>query len=190
MYIVYGAKYSAAAPALVIAACLGIPKAFLLPVQSSLSSWERQDLIIRWGLISGALNVALDFALIPKYGAIGAAIANGATQTFSALALWIVAVRLLKVRVPILPLVKIGLVSGSMAIAVHFATLMFPAIPATILAIMIGAAVYLILLRAIRALNSGDYGRMLHLKSHAPSSMGRIFEAGLHWMIPTPVAGD
>ena len=190
MYIVYGSKYSAAAPALVIAACLGIPKAFLLPVQSSLSSWERQDLIIRWGLISGALNVALDFALIPKYGAVGAALANGATQTFSALALWIVAVRLLKVRVPILPLVKIGLVSGSMAIAVHFATLRLPAIPATILAIMIGAAVYAILLRAVRALNPGDYGRMLHLKSHVPSSVGRIFEAGLHWMIPTPISGD
>jgi len=190
MWIIYGSKYSAAVPALVIAACLGIPKAFLLPVQSSLSSWERQDLIIRWGLISGALNVALDFALIPKYGAIGAALANGATQTFSALALWIVAVRLLKVRVPILPLVKIGLVSASMAIAVHFATLMLPAIPGAILAVLIGAAVYAILLRAVRVLNPGDYGRMLHLKSHVPSGVGRIFEAGLHWMIPTPVSGD
>ena len=66
-------------------------------MQTSLASWERQDLIIRWGLISGVLNVALDFALIPKYGAVGAALANGTTQTFSALALWVVAVRLLKV---------------------------------------------------------------------------------------------
>jgi O-antigen/teichoic acid export membrane protein len=190
MWIIYGGKYSAAVPALVIAACLGIPKAFLLPVQTSLSSWERQDLIIRWGLISGALNIALDFALIPKYGAVGAAIANGATQTFSALMLWMVAVRLLKVRVPILPLAKIGLVSASMAIIVHFVTLRFPAIPAVIVAIPIGAAVYVILLRMVRALGPGDYGRMLNLKTHIPSRAGRIFEAGLHWMIPTPVSGD
>jgi O-antigen/teichoic acid export membrane protein len=190
MWIIYGGKYSAAAPALVIAACLGIPKAFLVPVQTSLSSWERQDLIIRWGLISGALNIALDFALIPKYGAIGAAIANGTTQTFSALVLWIVAVRLLKMRVPILPLVKIGAVSVSMALVVHFFPLKIPAIPAAILAIAIGAAVYVILLRVFHVLGPGDYGRMLHLRTHVPSSFGRIFEAGLHWMIPTPVSGD
>jgi len=190
MWIIYGGKYSAAVPALVIAACLGIPKAFLLPVQSSLSSWERQDLIIRWGLISGALNIALDFALIPQYGAIGAAIANGTTQTFSALVLWIVAVRLLKVRVPILPLVKIGAVSASMAIVVHFATLKLPAIPAAILAVIIGTVVYVILLRMVRVLGPGDYVRMLNLRTHIPSRASRIFEAGLNWMIPTPVSGD
>jgi len=190
MWIIYGGKYSAAVPALVIAACLGIPKAFLLPVQSSLSSWERQDLIIRWGLISGALNIALDFALIPQYGAIGAAIANGTTQTFSALVLWTVAVRLLKVRVPILPLIKIGAVSTSMAIVVHFATLKLPAIPAAILAVIIGTVVYVILLRMVRVLGAGDYGRMLNLRAHIPSRAGRIFQAGLNWMIPTPVSGD
>jgi O-antigen/teichoic acid export membrane protein len=190
MWIIYGGKYSAAVPALVIAACLGIPKAFLLPVQTALSSWERQDLIIRWGLIAGALNIALDFALIPQYGAVGAAIANGTTQTFSALVLWIVAVRLLRVRIQILPLVKIGAVSVSMALVVHFATLKVPATPAAILAIAIGVAVYVILLRVVRVLGPSDYGRMLHLKAHVPSSVGRIFEAGLQWMIPTPVSGD
>jgi O-antigen/teichoic acid export membrane protein len=185
MWIIYGGKYSAAVPALAIAACLGIPKAFLLPVQTSLSSCERQDLIIRWGLISGALNIALDFALIPKYGAIGAAIANGTTQTFSALMLWIVAVRLLKVRVPILPLAKIGLVSASMAIVVHFATLRLPVIPAVIVAIPIGAAVYVLLLRAVRVLGTGDHGRMLHLRRRVPSKAYGIFDASLDWLIPS-----
>jgi O-antigen/teichoic acid export membrane protein len=190
MWIIYGTRYSEAVPVLVIAACLGIPKAFLLPVQTSLSSWDRQDLIIRWGLISGALNVALDFALIPKYGAIGAAIANGTTQTFSAFVLWLAAVRLLKVRVPVLPVAKIGVIAAAMAFVVHFATSRVPAIPAALAALIIGVAVYLILLRTARVLSSGDYGCMLHLKSYVPSRIGRIFEAGLNWMIPTPVSGD
>ena len=66
MWIIYGNKYSGAVPALMVSACLGIPKAFLLPVQALLASWERQDLIIRWGLVAGALNIALDFGLIPR----------------------------------------------------------------------------------------------------------------------------
>ena len=39
-------------------------------------------------------------------------------------------------------------------------------------------------------LSPRDYGRMLRLKRHVPSSVGRIFEAGLKWMIPTPVSDE
>jgi len=38
MLMIYGHKYSEAVPALIVAACLGIPKAFLLPVQALLAS--------------------------------------------------------------------------------------------------------------------------------------------------------
>jgi O-antigen/teichoic acid export membrane protein len=189
MWISYGAKYSEAVPALAIAACLGIPKAFLLPVQASLLSWERQDLIIRWGLISGALNLVLDFELIPRYGAIGAAFANGTTQAFSALVLWLAAIHLLKVRVPILPLAKTALISAAMAIVVRLAISRVSAIPAVILATIIGAVVYIILLRVARVLGPGDHDRMLDLKRRIPSSVAGIFEASLNWLIPARVSG-
>jgi O-antigen/teichoic acid export membrane protein len=188
MWIIYGPKYSGAVPALIVAACLGIPKAFLLPAQASLSSWERQDLIIRWGLISAVLNLALDFALIPRYGAIGAVLANGATQAFLALMLWLAAVDMLKACVPAIPLAKTALISAAMAVIVRLATSRVPAIPAAIVAVIMGAAVYLILLRVTRVLSPDDSGRMLHLKRRVPSSAGRIFEASLHWLIPMPVS--
>jgi O-antigen/teichoic acid export membrane protein len=190
IWIIYGQKYSEAVPALVVAACLGIPKAFLLPVQALLSSWERQDLIIRWGLVSGALNLVLDFALIPHHGAIGAALANGTAQTFSVLTLWVTAIRMLKVRISILPVAKIVLISAAMAITVHLATTHIPLLFAVIMSVILGPALYLILLRMTYVLSPADRGRMLHLKHHVPSRMGRIFESGLNWMIPTPVSGD
>jgi O-antigen/teichoic acid export membrane protein len=190
MWLIYGQKYSGAVPALVVAACLGIPKAFLLPVQALLSSWERQDLIIRWGLVSGALNLALDFALIPHHGAIGAALANGTAQTFSVLMLWVTAIRMLKVRISIFPLAKIVLISAVMAITVHLVTTRIPLLFAVLMAVILGPAVYLVLLRVTFALNTSDRGRMLYLKRHVPSSVGRIFEASLNWMIPTPVSGN
>jgi O-antigen/teichoic acid export membrane protein len=185
MWIIYGGRYSEAVPALIVTACLGIPKAFLIPVQALLSSWERQDLIIRWGLISGALNLILDFALIPKHGALGAALANGTTQTFAALALWLCAVHLLKVRIPGMALLKTVLVSAAMAIVVHLAASRVPALPAAIGSVFLGTAVYLILLRMARVLGPADHGRMLHLKSHVPSSTRRIFETSLNWLIST-----
>jgi len=189
MWIIYGHKYMGAVPALMVAACLGIPKAFFIPVQALLSSWERQDVIIRWGLVAGAINLILDFALIPKHGALGAAFANGIAQTFSALALWVAAVRLLKVRVPILPVVKIAAIAASMAITVRLATIRFPAVPATIVAVILGVAAYLILLRVTGVLSHDDHWRILHLKNQVPSNVGRVFEATLNWLIPTPVSG-
>jgi O-antigen/teichoic acid export membrane protein len=188
MWIVYGHKYVEAVPALTVAACLGIPKAFLLPIQALLCSWDRQDLIIRWGLIAGVVNISLDVALIPRYGALGAAFANGITQTFSVLALWLVAMRLLKFRVPILPLVKIAVISASMAIIVRLATTRFSAVPATILAIVLGIITYLFLVRTTSVLSADDRGRMMHLKNRVPRNIGRIFEATLNWLIPIPVS--
>ena len=177
-------------PVLVVAACMGIPKAFLLPVQALLSSWERQDLIIRWGLVSGALNLVLDFALIPHHGAIGAALANGTAQTFSVVTLWVAAIRMLKVRISILPVAKIVLISAAMAIMVHLVTTHIPFLFAVVMAAILGPALYLILLRITFVLSPADRGRMLYLKHHVPSSVGRVFEASLNWMIPTPVSGD
>src|ERR1700689_397877 len=111
------------------------------------ASWERQDLIIRWGLVSAALNLGLDFALIPKYGAVGAAVANGATQTFLSFALWVAAARLLEIRFPILPILKTTMVSAVMAVAVYFTISRFPALLGLPLAIVLGVAMYLALIR-------------------------------------------
>jgi O-antigen/teichoic acid export membrane protein len=188
VWITYGSKYSGAVPAIVVASCLGIPKAFFLPVQALLSSWERQDLIIRWGLVSAALNLVLDFALIPKYGAIGAAFANGGTQTFFAFVLWIAAVRLLKIRFPILPIAKTAVISAVMAVIVHLAISRVPALLGLTLAVILGTAIYLVLVRVSRVLYPADHGRLLHLKNHVPSSARRLFEASLNWLIATPAS--
>ncbi len=186
MWIVYGSKYAEAVPVLMIAACLGIPKAFMLPVQALLGSWERQDLLIRWGLISGVLNIALDFALIPKFGAVGAAIANGSTQTFSVVALWIVALRLLGVRVPLRPMLKTFAISAGMAGTVAFATYRLPAVPAVTVAAVAGLILYSCLLRLARILCPADRDRMLGVAKHVPCRANRAVNVGLSWLIPAP----
>ncbi len=184
MSMVYGRQYAGAVPALIAAACLGIPKAFLLPVQALLASWEQQGVMIRWGLAAGALNVALDFALIPKYGAIGAALANGTAQTFSVLALWLAARSLLNVRVDLWPLARIAAI---MAVVVHAAASRNSSAAAIAAAVLLGGAVYAVLLRLAGVLSPADRGRILHLQKHVPAGFRRIFDAGLDWLIPSPV---
>ncbi len=190
IWVTYGSKYLGAIPALVVAACLGIPKAFFVPVQAILSSWERQDLIIRWGLVSAAINLTLDFLLIPKYGAIGAALANGATQTFFSLALWLAARHLLKIRLPIGPIAKIAAISAVMAITVHLAISRVAAPLAVIFAIILGTALYLILIRMARILNPEDHGRILNLRIYLPLGARPFFEAGVNWLIANAASGD
>jgi O-antigen/teichoic acid export membrane protein len=190
VWLTYGSKYSGAVPALVFAACLGIPKAFFIPIQAILSSWERQNLIIRWGIVSAALNLGLDFALIPKYGAVGAALANGATQTFFSFALWVAAARLLKIRFPISPIVRTAVVAAVMALAVHFTISRLPVFVGLPLAIVLGIAVYLALVRITRVLNPSDHGRILNIKNHLPLGARSLFEAGLNWLIAFPASGS
>ena len=91
---------------------------------------------------------------------------------------------MLKVRVPIWPLVKIVLISAAMAILVHMTTLRMAPVPAVILAVVLGATVYILLLRMTGILNPADHRRMLNLKHHVPSSFGGIVEASLNWLIP------
>jgi O-antigen/teichoic acid export membrane protein len=189
VWVTYGSKYSGAVPAIVVASCLGIPKAFFLPVEALLSSWERQDLIIRWGLVSAALNLVLDFTLIPKYGAIGAAFANGGTQTFFSLVLWLAAVRLLKIRFPILPIAKTAMVAVAMAVAVRLVVSRLPAVLGLTLAVILGAAVYLVLVRVTRVLYPADHERLLHLRNSVPANSRRLFEASLNWLIANPASG-
>lgn len=183
----YGSKYSEAVPALIIAACLGIPKAFFLPAQAILSSWDRQNVIIRWGLVAAALNLLLDFTLIPKYGAVGAAIANGVTQTFFAAVLWLALVPLLNLRFEKLAIAKAVVISVVMAVVVHVATARIPGFLGLTLAIILGVIVYLPLIRVTGVLNQQDHGRLLNLRNHFPAGFRHLFEQGVDWLIVDPV---
>ncbi|MGC2332110.1 MAG: polysaccharide biosynthesis C-terminal domain-containing protein [Candidatus Acidiferrales bacterium] len=188
MWIIYGHKYMEAAPVLALAACMGIPKAFYPPVQALLMSWDRQDVLIRWGIVSAVVNIGLDFALIPKYGAIGAAVANGVSQTFAVGVLWLAAFNLLKIRLPIKGVVRTAAVSGCMALLVHGGVFRFSAIPAAAIGVVMGVVLYLVGLRVSRVLGGEDRERMLQLKRYVPTIVRRVFDVSLNWLIPAPVA--
>jgi O-antigen/teichoic acid export membrane protein len=190
MFLIYGSQYGPAVPALTIAAILGISKAFFLPAQNLLESTENQSAIIRWGLISTALNISLDLLLIPKFGAIGAAIANGTTQTFSVIALWSVAWRLFEVRLPVKLLAKFALIAVLMALGVHLLVRPLPALAAAIVGPAFGAVFYVVMLRLTRSLGAADHYRLQQLRTHLPARVRGVFEAAINWLIPAGAIDD
>jgi O-antigen/teichoic acid export membrane protein len=64
------------------------------------------------------VNLALNLALIPNYGLIGAAWSTAATYAFAAASYWTLGRRAMKLPIPLDTLVKAGLATGMMALAV------------------------------------------------------------------------
>jgi O-antigen/teichoic acid export membrane protein len=57
--------------------------------RSALLGFERQGLLLKTGVIAAALSILLDLLLIPRWGAIGAALANTVVQATWAIAIFI-----------------------------------------------------------------------------------------------------
>ena len=189
MLLTYGGKYAPAAPALAIAAVFGMPKAFMAPVTSLFQSYGRQDVLIRWGIVAGILNIALDLVLIRRYGAIGAALANGITQTFSAGLFWFIATRRYHLRLPIGFLLKVLVAGSAMAGIVVLATyrLSFP--QAIGVGIPVGAIAYCALVRFMKLLDLQDRRRLSQLRRQVPEPLQHWFDSGLAVLIPANAEG-
>jgi len=60
-------------PTLTLIALLAIPKALVSAPTMLLQTTERQGFLILWGCVCGAVDIGLDFLLVGKHGANGAA---------------------------------------------------------------------------------------------------------------------
>jgi O-antigen/teichoic acid export membrane protein len=184
MLLAYGEQYRLAILPLVIASICGIPKAFVSPLTAFLQSHDRQSVLIRWGLISGVVNVALDLLLIPKYGAVGAAIANGSTQGFAAAALWIVTATRYRIDIPAGFLAKCGLGASVMAGTVYLLVRSLPALPALALGVAAGTLIYCCFLRFAKVLDGNDCRRLSQLRNQLPAAARKWFDQALLLLAP------
>ncbi|MBK7925946.1 MAG: polysaccharide biosynthesis protein [Bryobacterales bacterium] len=86
--VLYGNRYQEAVPVLALAAMAAVPASIFLPAQNYLEATERQKYVIYCTCVAGALNIGLDYLLIPRWGPVGAAIGNGSGQLAAAAGLW------------------------------------------------------------------------------------------------------
>lgn len=175
----YGWQYIPAIPVLAVAAMMALPKPLLLPAQQMLQANEQQKFLIVWGITCGLLNVGLDWVLIPKMGALGAAIGNGGAQLLGVVGPWVEVRRKFGVRLDFPPVLKTFFAGVLMAVFV-FGLHRFLSAPLTLLVgIPVGALIFFAALRVLSALRPEDVTRLLQFRVMLPVRARATFVRGL-----------
>jgi O-antigen/teichoic acid export membrane protein len=179
---VYGNAYLPAVPVLAVASILAIPKAFQLPIQTMLQSSERQRFIVKWSLLSAAVNVLADWVLISRYGALGAAYGNGLAQTFAVVGLWAGAVRMFRLKLPMVTLVRLFLAAAIMAVAAWILATLLPPLFAIIACPLLGAILFAALVRFSGAVGKEEMDRLAQMRTSIPSPLRKTLDIALGFL--------
>jgi O-antigen/teichoic acid export membrane protein len=189
--VMYGSQYLPAIPVFIVVALLSIPRAILTPAQTLLYSAEDLGFVLKWGCVAAAINVLLDLALIPGHGALGAAWANGAAQTFAAATIWGRVLARYPVRIDLPVVLRLSGATLAMAIVVlGIVATPFEPLLKLVAAIMVGAIVFLVTSRLFVVLQTDDRRRLLQLSALLPTPVGSSFKRLVHFLVPQPAAGE
>ena len=185
--VMYGSKYLPAIPVLIVVAIFSIPKAAVTPAFTLLYAAEDLAFILKWGCIAGVADIALDFLLIPRHGAVGAAFANGIAQTLAAAAIWSRALIRYPVRVDTSALFRLMAAILAMALAViGVVALPFGAVMKLLAAIPLGVAVFAVTSRMLMVLQKEDRSRLLVLSMSVPLPVRKWFTSLVDFLVPHP----
>ncbi len=182
--VLYGQRFLAAVPVLGILACFAAAKALMLPAQNLLVASDRQGALLKVMFATAALNLLLDYALIPSHGAIGAAVANSAAQTTAAVLAWLAALRGFRSRFPgaaFRRLLAAALSTGIVALALVRS---LPTVPGLFAAVAAGVLTYALALRLLQPLPSADRDRLLQLDRQLPVALRPSWRLLLSWLFP------
>ena len=188
MRLVYGPKYLAAAPVLMITALMCLGRPLQIPAQRVLVAAETQGFLLWWGILMAAVNVTADMLIIPGGGALGAAYAKGGVQALAALGLWAYVGRRFRVSLPLGRLAALVLACGAMFGVVWAIAGALRPIVAIPVGIPVGMAVFVILLRLVRFLDPADRSRLLSLQRMMPRPMQGPFAALVDFVAPPEAA--
>jgi O-antigen/teichoic acid export membrane protein len=181
--LLYGPDYVDAVPVLAIAALLSIFKPLVLPIDAVFRATGRQVRMLLWSTACGAINIIVDWILIPHLGAVGAAIANGGAQILLVMGYWLIGLVWFEVKVDWSTLSKISFSAVMMApvlILINRAMSPQTAVPVGIVS---GAAVFLVMLRVTRALNPTDGARLQSVGLMTPDWLQAVIRRVLHFLI-------
>lgn len=156
----YGKQYLPAIIPLTITASLAILGALVLLPRQLLQATEKQGFLIWWTALAAVVNIVLDVILIPKHGAVGAAIGNGTAQMFAAMGIWWRVITQFEMKMPWAVIGKTLASALLMVVAASAASHALPVWPALFAGALSGAAVYILCLRWFRVFNKEDRYRL------------------------------
>ena len=186
--LAYGPKYVNAIPVMIVAAFFAMPRAVEELPNVLLKAADRQKSILFWLVVTGVVNLALDIALIPHFGAIGAAFANGMAQSFGVAAIWRAARQTYDFRFPAKSVGRLALAAALMAALVFGVVRLIPGLLGLIAAVAAGVASYVLLIRLFHALEPVDRVRLSTIGARLPGPARNRFSALIAFVTPAAVA--
>jgi len=129
--------------------------------------------------------LGLDFLLCGRYGANGAAIANGAAQGMAALGIWIYVWRTDKLDLKLVDCGRIVLSGGIMALGVLGILRVLPGAVGLLVAVAVGALLWMVGLRLTAALKTRDVKRFLSIRGQLPAAVKPLWGNLIAWLAPS-----
>lgn len=168
--VMYGAAYAPMAPILGVLLASGVlVMTFGFPASSVLYAMEGQRFLIRVGAGVAVLYLALAVALIPPFGALGAAVSTALAQVASLVPGAWYASRMLGGAAPAMRrLPGVLLAACAMGVPVWAIGLLLPALPALLVSVPLGALVYGVSLWLFQALEPEDWQKVQAVASRLP----------------------
>lgn len=182
MPLLFGRQYLDAIPVLTVVAGLAVLRGALVPVQELLRISEQQSFLIRFGIIMGVVNIGLGLWLIPRGGAVGAAWATGIAQGLTAGGLTVFAWMRLGLSVPLADLGRILIACVPMVIGARLLAGALPPWAAVLIAVPVGAALYVVSLRVLNVFSTADHARMASLDRMVPSRLRPAYRRASAWL--------
>jgi O-antigen/teichoic acid export membrane protein len=187
---VYGQRYDAVVPVLTVMCIFSIPRAFQAHSESLLQATETQGFVVKWLTLCAVLNLALDWLLIPREGAIGAAVANGLAQTVAVGGVWLKGSSVLRARPPFRFIGNVSAAGAIMAAVVLAIVRLLPPALALPVGVVTGALVFGVTLRLMGCLNIADWARLAGVSRRLPPRVRGVADAVLRFLIvDAPPAG-
>jgi O-antigen/teichoic acid export membrane protein len=188
--VMYGPRYLPAIPVMSTAAIFAMFKAVYDPANSAVTANNRQGLALFFVIGSGAINIGIDWWLIPKHGAMGAAIGNGVAQAVLVISYWTLCKVLFDIDFDYPALLKIATAAACMAPAVLACTHWLPPFWALLTGSLSGALIFVSVLSLTSFFGVEDYERLTHLGKLLPEKIRPQFRAVLNWLIPAGLAAQ
>jgi len=182
--LLYGREYLPAIPVLAVAAGLALFKPLMLPVQYFLRTHNRQLPLLTWNSVCGVLNVGVDWALIPRIGALGAGIGNGVAQAAAVLGIWVWTIVKCGLRPDFGALAKITAALLAMAPPILLLNSWLPPLAALLAGVPAGAIVFLGVLRHMGLLQRQDCERLNHVMASVPRAFHPALQRVIGILVP------
>lgn len=178
----YGHKYEGAVAVAMAAPLLCLPKAFLLPVQTLFEAVEKQKFFIWATIVASAVDVAIAWLLIPRYGALGAALGSGSAQVLAITVLWVLGIRKYGIKLPWVFLGKISMISAAAALAAYGVVAHTSPLVGLLLGGSVAVAMFIVLASLLRIFEEQDLARLKIIVDACPTMLAAPVNLTYSWM--------